>query len=153
MKAYLIDPGSRVICEIAVPRKRDELRAEMCRLIGAEDIDLDHIGGGGDYDVPDVLYSEQQYDAISRGEPIHAFKLRVVVLGHSSTDEIRVGNAIVIGTTNLCPPIPRVRNPRTPIELLRRDVVWLGKVIPKVTWEPPVDDEQSEPVVTYMSEQ
>jgi hypothetical protein len=102
--------------EIAFANERKMLE-EMHQLIGADTLDHQTIS-----DEHDSIWLDD--GGLSRGKPIYAFKLPI-------QRDPYAGNAVVIGADHYgC-----TRPPFIPIELLRRDVEWLGKIIPEVVWE------------------
>jgi hypothetical protein len=113
--AILIDPDRRTINYFDLPREPSAHRAEMLRIVG----------GGMDYavlsDMKDTLWA-YEFGLIEH-KPVYAFKLPVL---HDPC----VGKAVVLGETD----DGSMRRPCIPIELLRRDVEWLGLIVPQVDW-------------------
>jgi hypothetical protein len=115
VKAILIDPFKREIREIEIDA--DDLLTEMHRIIGVDT--LDHQTISNDHD--SVWVDD---GALGRGDAVYAFKLPI-------QRDPYAGTAVVIGADQ----IGRTRAPRLPIEVLRRDIEWLGRIVPEVVWE------------------
>jgi hypothetical protein len=128
VKAYLNDPEARTMREIVFVDERKALD-EMYRLIGADTLDHQIIS-----DEHDSIWLDG--DGLRRGEPIYAFKLPI-------QREPYAGKALVIGADDY----GQTRAPFIPIEMLRRDVEWLGRIMPEVVWEKTAFGERA--IVTY----
>jgi hypothetical protein len=129
MKAFLIDPFTREISEVELPTDNRALSDEMHRLIGADTLDHQTISMEHD--------SVWVDDAgLKRGERVYAFKLPI-------QRDPYAGRAVVIGAD----AAGRTRAPVIPIEALRRDIEWLGCIVPEVTWETTERGERA--IVTY----
>jgi hypothetical protein len=130
MKAILIDPFAREVREIEIAATNDRaLTIEMHRLIGADT--LDHQMISNDHD------SVWLDDAgLKRGEAVYAFKLPI-------QRDPYAGTAVIIGADQ----IGRTRAPLIPVEVLRRDIEWLGRIVPEVIWEK--TERGSRAIVTY----
>jgi|SRR5262245_5640795 len=112
MRAILIDPEMRTVSYIQLPRDAVE---EMHTIIGCEGLDHMTIS-----DMHDSLWVD---DMGLRKGPVYAFKLPI------ARDPIP-GRAIVIGADEAgrtCPPF-------FPIDILRREIEWLGRIVPEVNW-------------------
>jgi hypothetical protein len=117
MKAILIDPFKQEVLEIQVTADPRGLSTEMHKIIGANT--LDHATISAEFD------SVWVDDAgLKRGEPIYAFKL-------PTHRDPFAGRAVVIGADRS----GRTRAPVIPIEVLRKSIEWLGRIVPEVTWE------------------
>jgi hypothetical protein len=96
------------------------------------------VGGSMDHqtisDEHDILWVYEF--GLKNGEPIHAFKLPVQHAPYA-------GKAVIVGADSE----GRTRAPFIPIELLMRDVEWLGVIVPEVQWVE--DDRGAHAVVTY----
>jgi hypothetical protein len=126
MRGYLIDPEARTIEAIDLPDK-DMLDA-MRRIVGGG---MDHSIISDEHD--SIWVSEF---GLKNGDPIHAFKLPV-------QHEPYAGRAIIIGADDE----GRTRAPFIPLSVLKRDVEWLGVIVPTVEWvEEPTG---ARAVVTY----
>jgi hypothetical protein len=130
VKAILIDPFKREVREIEIEATNDRaLTVEMHRLIGADTLDHQMIS-----DMHDSIWVAD--DGLKNGQPIYAFKLPV-------QRDPYAGTAVIIGADD----IGRTRAPVILVETLRRDVEWLGQIIPEVTWETTERGERA--IVTY----
>jgi hypothetical protein len=117
VKAILIDPCKCEVSEIEINEGDGAVSVEMRRIIGADTLDHQRISAERD----SVWVDDGGLD---RGEPIYAFKLPI-------QRDPYAGRAIVIGADEA----GRTRAPVLPIEVLRRDIEWLGRIVPEVTWE------------------
>lgn len=128
MKAYLIDPEARTVRPIELPDKDKNMLDEMRRIVGG---DMDH---GPISDEHDSIWVYEF--GLKRGEPVYAFKLPV-------QHEPYAGRAIIIGADDR----GLTRPPFIPIDVLMRDIEWLGVIVPEVTW---LEDERgARAVVSY----
>jgi hypothetical protein len=116
-RVILIDPAAHSISEL----ESSASLAALHELVGAETLDSFGLAAfeNGHRDMGWV-----DDGGLSRGEPIHAFLLP------TSKDPI-AGKCLIIGAnrhgeTSSC---------RIPIEILRQDVSWLGRILPEVTWD------------------
>jgi hypothetical protein len=130
MRAILIDPFAQDIREIVIEGANDSARSsEMRQIIGAEALDHQMISMDRD-----SIWLDD--GGLQRGEAIYAFKLPI-------QRDPYAGRAIIIGAD----PIGRTRAPLLPIAQLRRDIEWLGCIVPEVTWE---DTERgTRAIITY----
>jgi hypothetical protein len=129
MNAYLIDPRTQRIEIVDLGLDDDEMRERMRRMIGAEWLDYQTISTRRD-----SLWVEEM--PIRRGVPVWAFKLP---LRH----EPYGGRAIVIGADEIGASCA----PAIPLDVLRRDIDWLGLIVPEVTWVTEPDGARA--VITY----
>ena len=128
MKAYLIDPRVCVIREIHFTDDKTML-ADMRRVVGADTLDQAVIS-----EMRDSIWVDG--DGLRAGKPICAFKLPI-------QKDPFAGKAIVIGAD----AIGCTRAPAIPIEVLRRDLEWLGEIVPEVTFEETPNGARA--IVTY----
>jgi hypothetical protein len=128
IKAYLIDPEARTVRTIDLPDLK--MLDAMRRILGGN---MDHQTIS---DMHDTLWVEEF--GLKRGEPIHAFKLPAI------QPTPYAGKAIIIGADDE----GRTRAPYIPIEILMRDVEWLGVIVPAVDWVV-TDERGAHAVVTY----
>lgn len=126
MKAYLIDPEARTIGSIELPDEK--MLDAMARIVGGG---MDHAPISDEHDTIWVYEF-----GLKNGEPVHAFKLPV-------RPEPYAGKAIIIGADDR----GLTREPFIPIEMLMRDVEWLGVIVPEVTWVEEANGMRA--VVTY----
>jgi hypothetical protein len=126
VKAYVIDPEARTIKAIDLPD--DGMLVAMRRIVGG---DMDYSVISDEHD------SIWVYEfGLTRGEPVHAFKLPVQHAPYA-------GRAIIIGADDE----GRIRAPFIPIDLLMVTIEWLGVIVPTTEWiEEPTG---ARAVVTY----
>ena len=117
MKAYLIDPEARTITAIDLPD--DGMLDAMRRIIGPPSGGMDHQLIS---DELDTIWLDEY--GLTRGEPIHAFKLPIARHPYA-------GRAIITGADR---STGRTRAPYIPLWMLRRDVEWLGVIVPTTEW-------------------
>jgi hypothetical protein len=129
MRAYLIDPEARTIRTIELPDKG--MFDEMRRIIGPPSGGMDHALLS---DALDTIWVDEF--GLKRGERVHAFRLPM-------QREPFAGRAIVIGEDRS----GLTRPPFIPIEMLMRDVDWLGVIVPAVEWIEETNGARA--VVTY----
>jgi hypothetical protein len=128
-RVILIDPEARHVSELQDEATLDSIHA----LTGAET--LSHFGlatfenGHKDFGWVDD-------GGLSRGEPIHAFLLP------RAKDPIG-GKCVIVGANHH----GEVADCGIPIEILRQDVTWLGKILPEVTWDHTAHGSRA--IVTY----
>ena len=128
-RVILIDPELRNIRELESDCSLDNIH----KLIGAEVLEsfglAIHADGGRDMGWVDD-------GGLSAGLPVHAFLLP------TSKDPI-AGRCLIIGANER----GETSNSQFPIELLRQDVTWLGKILPEVTWDHTAQGSRA--IVTY----
>jgi hypothetical protein len=130
-RVILIDPEARSITEL----QSDASLKSIHELVGADGLDhigvakYDQQGGGFDFMWVDDF-------GLARGKPIHAFKLPI------QKDPL-VGRCVVIGADDR----GKTCSCRFPIEMLRRDVEWLGLILPEVIWDK--TEHGNRAIVTY----
>jgi hypothetical protein len=130
VKALLIDPSTQTVSEIELDANDDRaLSVAMHNLIGADT--LDHQTISQDHD---SIWLDDA--GLKRGQPVYAFKLPI-------QRDPYAGRAVVIGADQ----IGRTPAPVLPIEVLRRDIEWLGRIVPEVVWETTERGERA--IVTY----
>jgi len=114
IKAYLIDPELRRIELVDLDAKDPLVRVR--ELIGAKGLDHGLIS--------DMLDTIWLYEfGLLDGKPICAFKL-------PTTHNPFAGKAVIIGTGER----GEAKAPYVPIEMIRRDIEWLGTIVPAVDW-------------------
>lgn len=114
MKAYLVDPQRCSVEEIDLPDKKVEQNAEMRRLIGCKG--MDHCTISDEHDqiwVDDI--------GLTNGR-CWGWKLQGMI-------EPLAGRGVMVSADDA----GRMRPPVVPIEWIRRDVVWLGEIVPEMT--------------------
>ena len=128
-RVILIDPA---LCRITVLDSSATLAA-IHALIGAESLDHFTIAAfeGHGFDVGWV--DDHGLDA---GQPVYAFLLPI------AKDPIG-GRCVIVGADRH----GETCSARFPLDMLRRDVEWLGLILPEVTWDH--TDEGSRAIVTY----
>ncbi len=128
MKAYLIDPQRCTVEEIELPHQPKERGAEMRRLIGCSGMDHCTISDERDQIWVDDL-------SLTQGR-CWGWKLQ-------GMHEPLAGRGIMVSADDAGRPRP----PVVPIAWIKRDVVWLGEIVPELTT---VKEEfGSRTVVTY----
>lgn len=130
MRAYLIDPELQRVSTVELDGKNDSERLDhMRRLIGCGS--MDHMMISDEHD--EVWLDDR---GLSRGQPVYAFRLRII-------KDPCAGKGIVIGANDE----GVTRAPYFPLDLLVREIVWLGVIVPQVDW---VEDGNTvRAVVTY----
>jgi hypothetical protein len=129
MNAYLIDPRTQRIEIVDLGLDDDGMRERMRRMIGAEWLAYQRISTK-----QDSLWIDDM--GLTRRVPVWAFKLP---LQH----EPYGGRAIIIGANEMGDSFA----PAIPLDVLRRDIEWLGLIVPEVTWVTEPDGARA--VVTY----
>jgi len=112
--AYLIDPDLRRV-EIVEVEAKDPLKRARA-LIGADGLDHGLIS-----DMRDSIWVDE--NGLLNGKPVCAFKLPV-------QRDPYAGKAIIIGTGKR----GEAQSPYIPLEIIRRDIEWLGLIVPAVDW-------------------
>src|SRR5262249_12842332 len=88
----------------------------MHKIIGCEGMDCALLD-----DMRDTVWVDEL--GLARGKPIYAFKLPIMRNPFA-------GKAIVIGEDDT----GRTCEPFFPLDMLRQEVKWLGRIVPEVTW-------------------
>jgi hypothetical protein len=112
MRAYLIDPSARMVSAIDLDEKRflDHVR----EIIGWKGLDYGLLS-----DMKDTIWV-YEFGLVDE-KPIAGFKL----LG-----QLYAGRAVITGVDDFGENAP----PYVPLEMIRRDIEWLGVIVPKVIW-------------------
>jgi hypothetical protein len=129
-RVILINPEDRSIRELQASATLDNIH----ELVGAEV--LGHFGVALFEDTGQMDTGWVDDGGLSRGEPVQAF------LFPRTKDPI-AGRCLIVGADRhgvTC-------DCRMPIEILRQDVTWLGKIVPEVTWDH--TEQGSQAIVTY----
>lgn len=128
-RAILIDPAARTVSEIESDCSLDAIH----QLVGAE-----VLGNFGLAIHPDRSRDMGWVDdgGLSNGLPVYAFLLP------TAKDPI-AGRCLIIGSDER----GETSDSKFPIELLRQDVTWLGKILPEVHWDH--TEVGSRAIVTY----
>ena len=128
-RVILIDPELRDIRELESDCSLDN----MHKLIGADTLDSFGLAIHADRS-RDMGWVDD--NGLSGDKPVHAFLLP------TSKDPIP-GRCLIIGANER----GETRGAQIPIELLRQDVTWLGKILPEVTWDHTAQGSRA--IVTY----
>jgi hypothetical protein len=130
IKAYLIDPELQRVELVDLDAKDPLVRVR--ELIGTRGLDHGLIS-----DMLDTIWVDEF--GLLNGKPIYAFKLPV-------QHDPYAGKAVIIGADEHGEP----QVPYIPVEIIRRDIDWLGCIVPDVIWiEEP---NRKRAVVTYSRE-
>jgi hypothetical protein len=129
-RAVLIDPKARIVRPVEYDGGYETLR----ELVAAEGTDHFRLADHGDtWD-----YGWCDEEALTQGQPIEAF------LFSSRKDPIG-GLCLIVGvqkeTGDNC-------DAKFPVDILRREITWLGTIIPEVTWDEPKPGHHKA-IVTY----
>jgi len=116
MKAILIDPEIREVKYVYLPREERFARHAMCEIIGCNGMDYAAVS-----DMHDSIWVDEH--GLLRMQPIHAFKLSI------QADPF-AGKAIIVGADH---NTGASKTPYVPIDMIQRDVQWLGLILPEVT--------------------
>jgi hypothetical protein len=128
-RVILIDPEARLVSEMESDCSLDSIH----KLVGAEVLDSFGL----------AIHADRSRDmgwvddaGLNAGLPVYAFLLP------TAKDPI-VGRCLIIGADER----GETSNSKFPIELLRQDVTWLGKILPEVHWDH--TEVGSRAIVTY----
>ncbi len=128
VQAILIDPEPQTVEFIELPRDMNAMLDAMREIVGG---DMDNSALS---EMKDTIWTYEF--GLVESKPIHAFRLPI-------RRDPYAGKAIIIGESRT----GKVQRPYLLIDVIRRDVEWLGEIIPETQW---VDEEGgSRAVVTY----
>jgi hypothetical protein len=117
MRAYLIDPWLQRVSVVDLLGKNDSERADhMRKLIGCDG--LDHMTISDEHD---TIWLDDR--GLTRGQPVYAFRFRII-------KDPCAGKGIIVGADDE----GRTRAPYFPLDLLTREIIWLGLIVPQVDW-------------------
>jgi len=128
-KALLIDPERCTVTEIVLPDGAKAALAAMRDLIGCKGMDNRVID-----DMHDSIWVDDL--GLTSGRRVYAFKLSI-------NPDPFAGRAIIVGADEL----GREADVYITREFVARDIVWLGEIVPEVTWVPEANGMRA--VVTY----
>jgi hypothetical protein len=127
-RAILIDPEQRSIKELQSDCSLDSIH----QLVGISTLDHFSIAS---YEDGGLDYGWVSDDGLS-GDPVHAFLLPI------SKDPI-AGRCLIVAADHY----GETASTRIPVSLLQRDLIWLGLILPEVTWDH--TETGSRAIVTY----